>query len=141
MPARALSEIISAGFHGVLVWLISATERCRLRYRHSPEVVADIDESLSAGPTLTGGPPARLHLIAANDPRPFARHLLPVYYLSGGSIPLCRGIRASWLRKHCPRWRMQNHSDGRPQHFAPRRQSPSRSWPGCNGEEFAVAAA
>src|SRR5882757_3688514 len=102
-----LAEIIFGRISmAVLVWLIfSYGKIARLRYRHSPEVVADIDEFIVRRTDLDRrAAQHRLHLIAANDPRPIARRTSwPVYYLSGGIDPIVPWpFVRRWLRKHCP---------------------------------------
>jgi pimeloyl-ACP methyl ester carboxylesterase len=108
--AVRLSEIIFGRISmALLVWLIfSYGKIARLRYRYSPEVIADIDEFIVRRTDLDRrAAQHRLHLITANDPRPIARHTtLPVYYLSGGIDPIVPWpFVKRWLRKHCRAWR------------------------------------
>jgi pimeloyl-ACP methyl ester carboxylesterase len=77
----------------------------RFRYRHSPQTVAAIDGFVSRRTELDRrAAQHRLHLIAANDPRPVARRAtLPVFGLSGGFDPIVPWPRVRrWLRNHCP---------------------------------------
>ena len=79
----------------LLVWIIFGYARvARFRYRHSPQILASIDEFISRRTELDRrAAQHRLHLMAENDPRPVARQTtLPVFGLSGvSSIPSCRG--------------------------------------------------
>jgi pimeloyl-ACP methyl ester carboxylesterase len=90
----------------LVVRLIFAYSRiARFRHRHSPEILAGINEYI-ARRTATDRQAAqhRLRLIAENDPRPVAsRAPLPVYGLTGISDPIVPWpwVR-SWLGKNCP---------------------------------------
>jgi pimeloyl-ACP methyl ester carboxylesterase len=77
----------------------------RIRFRHSPETIAGIQEFIAR---LTEeerrAARHRLHLVAQNDPREIARQaLVPVYALTGVLDPvvLWPWVR-SWLKKNCP---------------------------------------
>ena len=77
----------------------------RFRYRHSPEVQANIQEFIARRTELDlQAAQHRLHLIAQNDPRPIARQVtVPVYALTGlvdPIVPWC--CVRPWLRKNCP---------------------------------------
>ena len=78
----------------------------RLRFRHAPEVLANLQEFI-ARRTEPDWQAAihRLRLIAQNDPRPIARAAtMPVYALSGSrGSPSCPGSAVRrWLKKNCP---------------------------------------
>ena len=77
----------------------------RFRYRHSPEVQANIQEFIARRTELDlKAAQHRLHLIARNDPRPIAQKAnVPVYALTGlidPVVPWC--FVRPWLRKNCP---------------------------------------
>jgi pimeloyl-ACP methyl ester carboxylesterase len=77
----------------------------RIRYRHSPQAVAAIDEFVSRRTELDRrAAQHRLHLVAENDPRPVARQsTLPVFGLSGFFDPIVPWPRVRrWLRNNCP---------------------------------------
>lgn len=88
------------------IWIIfSYAKIARFRYRHSPQVLARLDEFIARRTDLDRrAAQHRLHLIAEYDPRPIAAQTrVPVFGLSGlvdpiVPWPLVRG----WLRKHCP---------------------------------------
>lgn len=90
----------------VFVWIIfSYAKLARFRYRHSPQVLARLDEFIARRTELDRrAAQHRLHLIAEYDPRPAATQTqVPVFGLSGildpiVPWPLVRG----WLRRHCP---------------------------------------
>lgn len=90
----------------LLVWIIfNYAKIARFRYRRSPETVAHIDEFIVRRTDLDRrAAQHRLHLIAANDPRPVARQTtLPVHYLSGWLDPIVPWpLVRRWLRKNCP---------------------------------------
>jgi len=77
----------------------------RFRYRHSPEVQANIHEFIArrTEPDLQAAK-HRLHLIAQNDPSSIVRQVsLPVYALTGLIDPIVPWFCVRpWLRKHCP---------------------------------------
>ena len=91
------------------IWIIFGYAKvARFRYRHSPQVLARLDEFLARRTDLDRrAAQHRLHLIAEYDARPIAAHTqVPVFGLSGlvdpiVPWPLVRG----WLRKHCPAMR------------------------------------
>ena len=77
----------------------------RFRYRHAPEVLANIQEFIARRTELDRQAAVhRLRLIAQNDPRAIARRVnLPVYALTGlidPVVPWC--CVRPWLRKNCP---------------------------------------
>ena len=76
----------------------------RFRYRHSPEVQANIQEFIDRRTALDlRAAKHRLHLIAQNDLRPVARQAsMPVYALTGLVDPIVPWwwVRP-WLRKNC----------------------------------------
>ena len=90
----------------MFVWIIfSYAKIARFRYRHSPEVLARLDEFIARRTELDRrAAQHRLHLVAEYDPRPIAAQTrVPVFGLSGlldpiVPWPLVRG----WLRRHCP---------------------------------------
>jgi len=90
----------------LLVWIIFGYARvARFRYRHSPQILASLDEFLSRRTELDRrAAQHRLRLIAENDPRPTARRSqLPLFGLSGFFDPIVPWLRVRhWLRKNCP---------------------------------------
>jgi pimeloyl-ACP methyl ester carboxylesterase len=80
----------------------------RFRYRHAPEVLANLSEFIARRTELDRQAAThRLRLIAQNDPRPIARQVsLPVYALAGlvdPIVPWC--CVRPWLKKNCPNLR------------------------------------
>jgi pimeloyl-ACP methyl ester carboxylesterase len=89
----------------VVRFIFAYTTIARFRYRHSPEMLASIDEYVSRR-TGTDYQAAqhRLRLIAENDPRPIASQTpLPVFGLTGVSDPIVPWpwVRC-WLGRNCP---------------------------------------
>jgi pimeloyl-ACP methyl ester carboxylesterase len=77
----------------------------RFRYRHSPEVQANIREFIARRTELDlKAATHRLHLIAQNDPRHIAQAAkVPVYALTGFVDPIVPWLFVRpWLRKNCP---------------------------------------
>jgi pimeloyl-ACP methyl ester carboxylesterase len=77
----------------------------RFRYRHSPEVQANVREFIDRRTALDlQAAKHRLYLIAQNDLRPVARQAdMPVYALTGlidPIVPWC--FVRPWLRRNCP---------------------------------------
>jgi len=77
----------------------------RFRYRHSPEVQANIEEFIARRTELDlQAAKHRLRLIAQNDPRSVAQDVrIPVYALTGlvdPIVPWC--CVRPWLKKNCP---------------------------------------
>ena len=77
----------------------------RYRYRHAPEVAANIQEFIDRRTEPDRQAAVhRLRLIAQNDPRPIARGTsLPVYALTGlvdPIVPWC--FVRPWLKRNCP---------------------------------------
>jgi len=76
----------------------------RLRYRHSPEILDDLDEFIERRtPEDIKAAQHRLHLIAENDPcRVASTTNTPVYAMAGSLDPIVpwRLVR-HWLRKNC----------------------------------------
>jgi pimeloyl-ACP methyl ester carboxylesterase len=77
----------------------------RFRYRHSPEVLASLDEFISRRTELDRQAAVhRLHLITTGNPGSTAQGTrLPVYALTGvldPVVPWC--FVRGWLRKNCP---------------------------------------
>jgi pimeloyl-ACP methyl ester carboxylesterase len=77
----------------------------RLRYRRSPETLANIDEFVRRRTPLDKAAAAhRLHLVAESDPREIAaKTTLPVFALTGILDPIVPWppVRR-WLKKNCP---------------------------------------
>lgn len=100
---RKIADRISSA---VLVRILFGYARvARFRYRRSPRTLAAIDEFLTRRTELDRrAAQHRLHLIAANDPRPIARQTkLPVFALTGFLDPIVPWPRVRhWLRKNCP---------------------------------------
>jgi pimeloyl-ACP methyl ester carboxylesterase len=77
----------------------------RLRYRRSPETVANIQEFIQRRTELDRQAALhRLTLILGHDPRATARTTqLPVFYVSGWVDPIVPWpLVRSWLRQQCP---------------------------------------
>lgn len=77
----------------------------RLRYRHSPETLANLQEFVARRtPDDFYAARHRLHLLAKYDPRSLARNnQLPLYYLSGWLDPIVPWpFVKGWLKKNCP---------------------------------------
>ena len=88
--------------------LPSYAKFARLRYRHSPETLANIDEFIARRTELDRQAAIhRLDQIAESDPRSIARrNQMPVFYLSGWFDPIVPWpLVRHWLRKHCPNLR------------------------------------
>ena len=90
----------------LMVWTIYAfTKFARFHFRHSPEKLAEIEEFAARRTRLDARAAThRLHLIAANDPRPVVRSTrLPVFYLTGFFDPIVQWpLVRHWLKKNCP---------------------------------------
>ena len=102
-----MAERLSGGISlGLLIRIFFGYARvARFRYRHSPEVQANIHEFIARRTELDlQAARRRLHLIAQNDLRPVARQPgVPVYALSGFVDPVVPWFWVRpWLRKHCP---------------------------------------
>ncbi len=92
--------------NSLLVWIIfSFTKIARFRYRHSPEILAELDEFVARRTELDHrAAQHRLHLIGKHDPQSIARTTkLPVFYLTGILDPIVPWpfVRC-WLKKNCP---------------------------------------
>ena len=108
--AICLTEKITARISTrLLVWVIFGYARvARFRYRHSPQILASLDEFIARRTELDRrAAQHRLRLVAENDPRPIVRQIkLPVFGLSGFFDPIVPWPRVRhWLRKNCPAWR------------------------------------
>lgn len=102
-----LAEMLAGALPGALfVRLVFAYARiARFRYRHSPEVLAALDEFLARRtPGDRRAAQHRLRLVAENDPRPVARQTkLPLFALSGILDPIVPWFLVRrWLRAYCP---------------------------------------
>jgi pimeloyl-ACP methyl ester carboxylesterase len=104
--ARLLERIvgkISLSF--ITLILFGYARLARLRYRRSPETLADLGEFI-ARRTDRDRQAARhrLHLVAESDARPTARNVqTPIYALTGSVDPIVPWILVRpWLRRHCP---------------------------------------
>jgi pimeloyl-ACP methyl ester carboxylesterase len=90
----------------LLVWLLAGYAKfARIRYRHSPDTLASIDEFVLRRTELDRQAALhRLDQIAENDPRAIASQTkLSVYYLSGWLDPIVPWpLVQRWLKKHCP---------------------------------------
>jgi pimeloyl-ACP methyl ester carboxylesterase len=105
--ATRVAEKITAHISTRLfIWIIFSYARvARFRYRHSPPVLASLDEFIARRTELDRrAAQHRLRLVAENDPRPIARRTrLPVFGLSGLLDPIVPWPRVRhWLRKNCP---------------------------------------
>ena len=89
----------------LLGWLLSGyAQFARVRYRHSPETLASIEEFVARRTELDRQAALhRLDRIAENNPRMIVCQTeLPVYYLSGGLDPIVPWpLVQSWLKKNC----------------------------------------
>jgi pimeloyl-ACP methyl ester carboxylesterase len=92
--------------NALFVWIIfSYAKIARFRFRHSPGVLARIDEFVSRRTDLDRrAAQHRMHLIAGFDPRPIARQTkLPVFGLSGILDPIVPWpFVRRWLKRNCP---------------------------------------
>ena len=105
--AIRLAEKITARISTrLLVWIIFGYAKvARFRYRHSPKILASLDEFISRRTELDRrAAQHRLRLIAQSDPRPVAiQTRLPVFGLSGFFDPIVPWPRVRrWLTKNCP---------------------------------------
>lgn len=107
--ARACRQVCAAL---PLAWLHGAlrlyARAARLRYRRSPQTLADLAEFVARRTEADRRAAVhRLGLIAANDPAPWAaRFAGPVHYLSGLADPVVPWpLVPPWLRRHCPGYR------------------------------------
>jgi len=88
--------------------LLGYAKFARVRFRHAPEILADLNEFIARRTELDRQAAVhRLRLIAQNDPRPIARRVrLPIYALSGlvdPVVPWC--FVRPWLKQNCPNLR------------------------------------
>ena len=102
-----LAERLCGGISlGLLARVLFGYARvARFRYRHSPEVQANIQEFIARRTELDlKAARHRLRLIAQNDPRPIARRVtVPVYALTGLVDPIVPWwFVRPWLKKNCP---------------------------------------
>ncbi|MGH7994694.1 MAG: alpha/beta fold hydrolase [Limisphaerales bacterium] len=105
--AIRLAEKVTARISSrLLVWLIFGYARvARFRYRHSPQILASLDEFIARRTELDRrAAQHRLQLVAENDPRQIVRRIkLPVFGLSGFFDPIVPWLWVRhWLRKNCP---------------------------------------
>jgi pimeloyl-ACP methyl ester carboxylesterase len=88
--------------------LFSYAKVARFRFRHAPDVLANIDEFIARRTELDRQAAAhRLRLIAQNDPRLIAGQIdVPVYALTGLVDPVVPWFWVRpWLKRNCPRLR------------------------------------
>ena len=102
-----LAERLCGGISlGLLTRVLFGYARvARFRYRHAPEVQANIQEFIARRTELDlKAAKHRLHLIAQYDPRPIARQVtVPVYALTGLVDPIVPWwFVRPWLKKNCP---------------------------------------
>jgi len=95
-----------------LAWLTAIVSGyavvARFRFKQDPEVMAALRAFKARwSESLRQAAVHRLHLIAANDPRPLARAAkLPVFHLTGVLDPVVPWWPVQrWLRRECPGWR------------------------------------
>lgn len=105
--AIRLAEKVTARISSrLLVWIIFGYARvARFRYRHSPQILASLDEFIARRTELDRrAAQHRLQLVAENDPRQIVRRIsLPVFGLSGFFDPIVPWLRVRhWLRNNCP---------------------------------------
>lgn len=77
----------------------------RVRFRHSPEVLAGVAEFVSRRTNADRlAALHRLRLIAHNDPRPVVQQLqVPLFLLAGAVDPIVPWCRLhGWFRRNCP---------------------------------------
>ena len=103
---RGVERICGGISLSVVARLIFAYEMvARIRFRHSPEILANLDEFV-ARRTEPDRQAAkhRLRLVAQYDPRPIAqRTKVPVYAITGFVDPIVPWVLVRpWLRRHCP---------------------------------------
>ena len=109
-PVRWIVPVAERSFGGVslrsLKWLIqSYAKLARFRFRHSPEVIAGLQEFIARWTELhRQAATHRLRLIADNDPGAIARQAtLPVYGLTGAIDPIVPWPPVRhWLKRNCP---------------------------------------
>ena len=109
-PVRWVVPLAERLFGGIsLKWLrqtlLLYARLVRIRFRKSPETLADIQEFIDrwTEPHRQAAT-HRLRLIAKNDPSAIARQVkLPVYALTGAIDPIVAWPRVRWwLEKNCP---------------------------------------
>jgi pimeloyl-ACP methyl ester carboxylesterase len=87
------------------VFLVVYSQAAHLRFRHSPEIIANVREYVTRRTELDlKAARHRLELVAENDPRELVREItLPVYALAGLFDPIVPWFPTRrWLRKNCP---------------------------------------
>ena len=105
-----LAESMSAGISLRLLTriLFGYAKVARFRFRHAPEVLANLHEFIERRTELDRQAAThRLRLVAQSDPRRIARQVnLPVYALSGLFDPIVPWFWVRpWLKKNCPNLR------------------------------------
>src|ERR1017187_903557 len=88
--------------------LLGYARVARFRFRHAPDVLANINEFIARRTELDRQAAVhRLRLVAQNDPRLIAQQVaVPVYALTGLVDPVVPWFWVRpWLRKNCPRLR------------------------------------
>jgi pimeloyl-ACP methyl ester carboxylesterase len=118
--AARLAERLTAGASMTLLTRILFTYArvARYRYRHSQVTLKGLHEFMARRTELDRDAAThRLHLLAANDPRPIARSTtIPVFGLSGVIDPIVPWFFVRpWLKRHCPALR-DYHLIGRADH-------------------------
>jgi pimeloyl-ACP methyl ester carboxylesterase len=90
---------------GLLTRILFAYARvARFRFRHEPEVLADIGQFIARRTDLDRqAAKHRLHLLAANDPSAIARQIqAPMYALTGVLDPIVPWFLVRpWLKRNC----------------------------------------
>ena len=105
-----LAERMSGGISLTLLTciLFGYAKVARFRFRHAPEVLANLKEFIDRRTELDRQAAThRLRLIAQHDPRQIARQVkLPVYALSGLVDPIVPWFWVRpWLKNNCPNLR------------------------------------
>ena len=101
--AQLLAGTVS--FRVLRAFLFAYGRVARLRFRHSPETLANIGEFIARRTEIDcRAAKHRLDLVARNDPREVVQGVrLPVYALAGLFDPIVPWYPAQhWLRRNCP---------------------------------------
>lgn len=88
----------------ITAMIFAGSKIARFRYRHSPEIMASLDEFFQRRTKLDAmAAQYRLHLVAQNDPREIARNaVMPVFGLTGVVDPIVPWpFVRKWLRGNC----------------------------------------
>jgi len=104
--ARLLERVVGEiSLSCIALILFGYARVARLRYRRSPETLADLNEFIARRTDLDRQAARhRLQLVAQNDARPIAQSTrTPIYALTGSVDPIVPWFLVRpWLRRHCP---------------------------------------